>query len=359
MLLGAGLSTAMLALSMTVVASTAVSATTHNRPTGGQLAATALSGTLSLDVYDYQNPAAQYQSVELYASAYNSDSTCSITNYSWDFGDGSSTSGPSAYDVYHSWSTIGNHTVKATVSDSCGNTTSSTLTQSVVCECPPVARFTTSANSNNRYAIYADPSTSTDSDPTGLYEYDWSWGDGTYSTTYQNSNSGLASHTYPSGVNKTYTVTLTAYDTAYNSGSVSHTVPVPTIVDPPPCSSSGVVEETCPAIAYTGSWTSASCTHTGCSANHTEKASVVSGNQAVLTFTGTKVVWKGSKGTQGGKAAVYVDGVLKATVSEYRSSVASGLAIYTSPLLARGTHTLKVKLTLNKRINIDDFVVTS
>jgi hypothetical protein len=122
---------------------------------------------------------------------------------------------------------------------------------------------------------------------------------------------------------------------------------------------SGVIEETCSAVAYTGSWTSGSCTHTGCSANHTEKASVVSGNQALLTFSGTKVVRKGSKGTQGGKAGVYVDGVLKATVSEYKSSVASGLTFYTSPLLTRGPHTLKIKLTLNKRVNIDDFIVTS
>lgn len=151
----------------------------------------------------------------------------------------------------------------------------------------------------------------------------------------------------------------TAATYAYNQvNSVFSGLQVDYVPGPPTCTTTCLIEETAPAIAYTGSWTSGSCTHTGCSANHTEKASLVSGDQAVLTFTGTKVVWKGSKGTQGGKAAVYVDGVLKATVSEYKSSVASGLAIYTSPLLARGTHTLKIKLTLNKRINIDDFVVT-
>jgi hypothetical protein len=122
-LLGAGVSTALLALSMTAAGSTAASATTHHRPADGQLAATAWSGTLSLDVWDCQNPSAQYRSVELYASAYNSDSAGSITGYSWDFGDGSSTSGPSANVVNHSWRAVNNYTVRTSVSDSCGNST--------------------------------------------------------------------------------------------------------------------------------------------------------------------------------------------------------------------------------------------
>jgi hypothetical protein len=105
-------STALLALSLTVAGSTAASATTHHRPAGAQLAATALSGTLSLSVYVSLNPSVPNQSVELYADAYNSDSTCSVSNYSWDFGDGNSTSGPSAYDVYHSWSAVKDYTVR-------------------------------------------------------------------------------------------------------------------------------------------------------------------------------------------------------------------------------------------------------
>jgi hypothetical protein len=340
-LLGAGVSTALLAVSVTVATTTTALA----------------SGTLSVLVNDQQNPSENYQVVDFWASPYNVDSNCSITNYSWNFGDGNTTSGPSTDLVSHSWAFDGTYQVTATVSDSCGNSASQTVTHTVA-STPPVARFTTSKNSNNPYAIYADPSTSSDAGPAGLYEYTWDWGDGTTSYTYaDNGSGGLASHTYPSGVSKTYTVTLTAYDTVYNFGTVTHTVAIPTT-----CTTScppSLVEENAPAVVYTGSWASGSCTHAGCSPNHTEKYSTVNGNQAVLTFTGTKVVWKGSKGTQGGKGAVYIDGVYKTTVSEYRSSVASGLAIYTSPLLARGQHTLKIKLTLNKRINIDDFVVTS
>ncbi len=119
-LFGAGISTALLALSLTVAGSTAASATTHHGPAGAKVAATASSGTLSLDVYDYQNPSENYQTVEMYADAYynNGDGGgCSITNYSWDFGDGHATAGASASDVTHNWQPDGSYKVTASVTD--------------------------------------------------------------------------------------------------------------------------------------------------------------------------------------------------------------------------------------------------
>jgi hypothetical protein len=133
---------------------------------------------------------------------------------------------------------------------------------------------------------------------------------------------------------------------------------IPTLAAGSTCSS-GVLEDTCPNIDYfTGSWASAPCTHAGCSANHTEMASSSRGGLADLDFSGTRVVWKGSKGPKGGKAAVFIDGVRDTTVNLYRGTVVSGLALYTSPVLTRTSHILDIKLTLNKRVNIDDFIVS-
>ena len=164
-----------------------------------------------------------YQSVEFHA--YASSYPCSVTDYSWDFGDGSGTSGPSAYNVEHAFQTEGSKQVTTTVTDNCGNTTKVTLTHQVVHDDPPVAAFTTTVKSTNPLAIYADPSDSTDSDPSPLYYYSWNWGDGKYSSTYaDNSNGGVASHAYATA--GTYTVTLEAYDTEWNYDSVSHPVTV-------------------------------------------------------------------------------------------------------------------------------------
>jgi PKD repeat protein len=182
----------------------------------------ASAATLSLSVYSYQNPSVPYQTVELYASAYGD---CSITRYAWNFGDSSATSGPSAYSVYHSWSTTGSKTVTVTVTDSCGNSTTTTLTQTVVADKPPVAAFTTTVSSTNPLKIYADPADSSDTDPTGLHYYEWNWGDGSWSGTYETSNNGgLASHTYAKA--GTYSVTLYAYDTDWNKGQVTNSVTV-------------------------------------------------------------------------------------------------------------------------------------
>ena len=66
-------------------------------------------------------------------------------------------------------------------------------------------------------------------------------------------------------------------------------------------------------------------------------------------FSGTGITWYGTKGTSYGKATVWIDGVKKATVDLYRSSTAYRQAIWTSPGLSNGLHTLKIAVAGTKR----------
>jgi hypothetical protein len=62
-----------------------------------------------------------------------------------------------------------------------------------------------------------------------------------------------------------------------------------------------------------------------------------------MTFRGTGVSWYGSTSVYGGRAYVYVDNVLKATVSSYGSSTVYKKALYTTGgLSATATHTIRV-----------------
>jgi hypothetical protein len=65
--------------------------------------------------------------------------------------------------------------------------------------------------------------------------------------------------------------------------------------------------------------------------------------------------WWSNRNPHGGKARVYLDGVLIGKVNLYRTRPLSGVAVYTSPSLTRGPHKLAVKLVHSKRVTMDDF----
>jgi SpoIID/LytB domain protein len=70
-----------------------------------------------------------------------------------------------------------------------------------------------------------------------------------------------------------------------------------------------------------------------------------SGARMTASFKGTSVSWIGSKASTFGKADVYLDGALKATVDLYASSAQYRKALYTkSGLSADTTHTLMIKV---------------
>jgi PKD repeat protein len=304
--------------------------------------------SISFDIYRYDNPTLTGQSVQLYVDA---TTTCGdVTGYTWRFGDGSVRNTTSS-SINHTWQEAGEYNVTVTVTNSCGETETGSYTQTVKPDLPPVGVFTTTIAD---LSVYADPSGTHDDDAvtngsdTPEYYYYWQWGDGTSDNSYAFSSHGLATHRYTTP--GTYTITMTPYDTAWNAGDpVTRTVTVPAPRD--------LFEDTSPAVRYRGSWTTISCPRISCSPNQIEHRSIVRGSKARFTFTGTQVTMVVTEGPKAGRAAVYLDGVLQTRVNFYRPTIMDGVQAYVSDVLPSGTHTLRVELIRNQRINLDAFLV--
>ena len=85
-----------------------------------------------------------------------------------------------------------------------------------------------------------------------------------------------------------------------------------------------------------------------------------------LTFTGTGVKWISDVWWDLGKARVYIDGVLDATVDLYSAEGKYQQVVYSKSALALGTHTIRIEVTGTKNvasgdtlIDIDAFEVTN
>jgi PKD repeat protein/subtilisin family serine protease len=151
----------------------------------------------------------------------SSDSNGTIDFWSWDFGDGQTSSLQNPSNTYAIADT---YTVTLTVTDNDGDT--GTHSQSVTVPKPPnvlpTANFTVSTS--DLTATFTDTSTDVDGTVTG---WSWNFGDGSTSTLEN------PSHTYDPGVlvTTTYNVTLTVLDDDGDSSSVTQPV---TVTDPPP-----------------------------------------------------------------------------------------------------------------------------
>jgi PKD repeat protein len=134
----------------------------------------------------------------------STDSDGTIVSSVWDFGDGTSGTGPTPQ---HTYAAPGTYPVTLTVTDNSG--ASSSITQPVtITNATPSASFTSSVS----YTTASFTSTSTDADGT-VVSYLWNFGDGTTAT------GATTTHVYAAG--GTYNVTLTATD---NDGGSSATV---------------------------------------------------------------------------------------------------------------------------------------
>jgi PKD repeat protein len=139
----------------------------------------------------------------------------SITSYSWDFGDGSTGTGSSPSHVY---TAAGTYLVKLTVTDSAGNSDTSTETMTVV---GPTASFTTSGGQvPPGTPVSFDGTGSSRSSVTGapIQTYAWTFGDGAGGT------GSTTAHTYP--VPGAYTVQLTVTDADGAFSTTSHQITV-------------------------------------------------------------------------------------------------------------------------------------
>ncbi len=133
--------------------------------------------------------------------AFTDTSTGTPTKWSWNFGDGNSSG---SKNPVHTYSAVGNYSVTLTVSNAAGSntTTKSDYIKSTLPVQKPVVSFWGSRTSGDAPLTLSFTDDSTGS-PT---EWNWNFGDGTYSTV-QNPK-----HTYSEAGN--YTVTLTASNEA-------------------------------------------------------------------------------------------------------------------------------------------------
>ena len=144
-----------------------------------------------------------------------------LTNYSWNFGDGTTGSGVS---TSHAYGTGGSFTVTLTVTDdnfATGNTNQQV--NPIAPNTPPTASFTFSCSTNS---CSFDGSGSNDPDGS-IISYSWLFGDATPA------GSGTSpSHTFPT--TSSYTVTLTVTD---NDGAIGFTSKNVVTTNPPPVAS--------------------------------------------------------------------------------------------------------------------------
>lgn len=106
------------------------------------------------------------------------------------------------------------------------------------------------------------------------------------------------------------------------------------------------------SASYSAGWASGTCS---CWSGGTAFKSSTAGAKAHFSFSGRLVTLISDKGSSRGKAALYIDGVYKKTITLTSSTSVNRLLAWNSPYLSSGTHVLTVKV-VSGRIDIDAFV---
>lgn len=99
------------------------------------------------------------------------------------------------------------------------------------------------------------------------------------------------------------------------------------------------VDDVSPAIAFSGGWTLPSATNAIGGRYHSGVSSPTVHPSGSMTFIGTAVSLAGCLGPNNGFLDLYVDGVKRARISEYRSYSGCGLTLSNVAGLTRGQHT--------------------
>jgi len=115
-----------------------------------------------------------------------------------------------------------------------------------------------------------------------------------------------------------------------------------------------LIQNSSSSVAYAGTWHRQAYTNaSGGSVNYATAA----GASAKLTFTGRSVAIVGPVGPARGSARIYIDGVYRGTVS-FRASVnRSRKVMFTKTLPTLGTHSVRLRLSGNGRVDLDAFVI--
>ncbi|MBW8821326.1 MAG: RICIN domain-containing protein [Streptomyces sp.] len=107
------------------------------------------------------------------------------------------------------------------------------------------------------------------------------------------------------------------------------------------------VDDAATSVNYTGSWGHASG-EAGPYAG-TNSYSSTSGDTATLSFVGTGVTLHAVTDSSHGIAAVSIDGGAETLVDEYSATRTGDAAVWTSPRLTSGTHSIRVRVTATKQ----------
>jgi PKD repeat protein len=145
------------------------------------------------------------------STASSKDTDGSIASSSIDFGDGTVVSGTTAT---HTYTAAGTYTLRATVKDNLGASSTATVTANAVANQPPAAKLTLTQSGAT---VTASTAGSTDPDGT-IVSTVINWGDGV------STNATSGSHTYTTS--GTYTVTATVTDDSGASASASQSASV-------------------------------------------------------------------------------------------------------------------------------------
>jgi O-glycosyl hydrolase len=82
-------------------------------------------------------------------------------------------------------------------------------------------------------------------------------------------------------------------------------------------------------------------------------------DSVTFTFSGTGIQFYGAKSSDSGKDAFSVDGGAETVVDLYSSTRVDNVLLYTSPTVASGTHTLKIRVTGTKNAAATDYYVSA
>jgi hypothetical protein len=140
-------------------------------------------------------------------------------------------------------------------------------------------------------------------------------------------------------INAAGTYTLTASDstlTSATSSSFTVSAPVVTTVD------DAVVGTGLDQFNYVGSWTHVTNTNIPNSYDGTVSYTDTANDSVTITFTGTQILLYAAERNNRGIGAVSIDGGPAVNIDEYSATDAGDVLVYTSPVLAEGTHTLKL-----------------
>jgi PKD repeat protein len=150
----------------------------------------------------------------------STDAFGTITDYRWNFGDGTTDDSGNKPTDTHTYAARGQYQVTLTVTNDAGQT--ATATQTVTADDPPRVAFTPSTTLTTPGVPVSFAGTGSSPDASGtITDYKWNFGDG---TTDDTGTGVAATHTYAtSGV---YTVTLTATDDLGVTASAKQVVTV-------------------------------------------------------------------------------------------------------------------------------------